>query len=304
MPTQALLVTGDTYPNRRALRALGAVWQPKLTGYALPIDKRDAAAALQGLDIEPWDFDSDPFAPLSPDDLRAYRQDKQDRRAARLRERADLADARSQKASNRLSREEREFLSLGEPVKVGHHSERRHRKLIDKAWNSALEAGREAAYADDLRHRADWLQPARVAGDAAAARAAANEATRGKFALGDTVKDVVYGQGVIVRVNPKSFSVRTPSGFIYKEEPRHLTLIAKGNGEAQKPARKFKKGDQVVYYPHGRGQTVKNLPRWRAVILRATPNGYSISYTLGEFQYTKVAREDDLELAPAIESAA
>ena len=33
------------------------------------------------------------------------------------------------------SNEGREFLSLGEPIKVGHHSEKRHRALIDRNWN-------------------------------------------------------------------------------------------------------------------------------------------------------------------------
>lgn len=32
--------------------------------------------------------------------------------------------------------DESAFLSLGEPIKVGHHSEKRHRKAIDDAWNN------------------------------------------------------------------------------------------------------------------------------------------------------------------------
>ena len=32
------------------------------------------------------------------------------------------------------SNEGREFLSLGEPIKIGHHSEKRHRALIDRNW--------------------------------------------------------------------------------------------------------------------------------------------------------------------------
>ena len=31
---------------------------------------------------------------------------------------------------------DKDFLSLGEPIKVGHHSEKRHRKAIDDAWNN------------------------------------------------------------------------------------------------------------------------------------------------------------------------
>ena len=33
------------------------------------------------------------------------------------------------------SQEGRDFLALAEPIKVGHHSEKRHRALIDRNWN-------------------------------------------------------------------------------------------------------------------------------------------------------------------------
>lgn len=33
------------------------------------------------------------------------------------------------------SQEGKEFLALGEPIKVGHHSEKRHRALIERNWN-------------------------------------------------------------------------------------------------------------------------------------------------------------------------
>lgn len=34
------------------------------------------------------------------------------------------------------SNKDRDFLSLGEPIKVGHHSEKRHRKAIEDTWNN------------------------------------------------------------------------------------------------------------------------------------------------------------------------
>lgn len=33
------------------------------------------------------------------------------------------------------SNEGRDFLALGEPIKIGHHSEKRHRALIERNWN-------------------------------------------------------------------------------------------------------------------------------------------------------------------------
>lgn len=56
-------------------------------------------------------------------------------RAERRREWAASAERKSDeyyKASNK----DADFLSLGEPIKIGHHSERRHRKAIDDAWNN------------------------------------------------------------------------------------------------------------------------------------------------------------------------
>lgn len=48
---------------------------------------------------------------------------------------AASAEKKSEEYFN-ASNKDRDFLSLGEPIKVGHHSERRHRKAIDDAWNN------------------------------------------------------------------------------------------------------------------------------------------------------------------------
>lgn len=56
-------------------------------------------------------------------------------RAERRRAWAMSADAKSEEYYNK-SNKDKDFLSLGEPIKVGHHSERRHRKALDDAWNN------------------------------------------------------------------------------------------------------------------------------------------------------------------------
>lgn len=56
-------------------------------------------------------------------------------RAERRRDWATSAEKKSTAYYN-ASNKDRDFLSLGEPIKVGHHSERRHRKAIDDAWNN------------------------------------------------------------------------------------------------------------------------------------------------------------------------
>lgn len=57
------------------------------------------------------------------------------RKAERRREWAVSAGRKSDEYYEK-SNKDRDFLSLGEPIKVGHHSERRHRKAIEDAWNN------------------------------------------------------------------------------------------------------------------------------------------------------------------------
>lgn len=57
------------------------------------------------------------------------------KRAERRRMWAASAEQKSNEYYEK-SNKDRDFLSLGEPIKVGHHSERRHRKMIDDAWKN------------------------------------------------------------------------------------------------------------------------------------------------------------------------
>jgi len=57
------------------------------------------------------------------------------KRAERLQNAAINAEKKSDEYYNK-SNKDRDFLLLAEPIKVGHHSEKRHRKIIDQAWNN------------------------------------------------------------------------------------------------------------------------------------------------------------------------
>lgn len=79
------------------------------------------------------------------------------RRAERRREWSVSANKKSHEYFEK-SNKDRDFLSLGEPIKIGHHSERRHRKAIADAWRNmgksvefsdkATEHERESEYWD------------------------------------------------------------------------------------------------------------------------------------------------------------
>lgn len=78
------------------------------------------------------------------------------RRAERRREWSVSANKKSHEYFEKTK--DRDFLSLGEPIKIGHHSERRHRKAIADAWRNmgksvefsdkATEHERESEYWD------------------------------------------------------------------------------------------------------------------------------------------------------------
>jgi hypothetical protein len=69
--------------------------------------------------------------------VRADGYNMQERAKAKAERYASWAASAEKKSGEwyEKSNEGREFLSLGEPIKVGHHSERRHRALIDRNWD-------------------------------------------------------------------------------------------------------------------------------------------------------------------------
>jgi hypothetical protein len=82
----------------------------------------------------------------------------------RAKNRADKLLNASQNAKERSeshfqkSQRDAEFLSLGEPIKIGHHSEKRHRAMYENAWNQTGKAVEEDRKAKDYENRAEYWQ--------------------------------------------------------------------------------------------------------------------------------------------------
>lgn len=70
---------------------------------------------------------------------------------------ADNADKRSN-AAYEASNEGKDFLALGEPIKVGHHSEKWHRALIERNWKRMSNAMEEFKKADAYRERTAYWE--------------------------------------------------------------------------------------------------------------------------------------------------
>lgn len=127
-------------------RALGSWFVPQSRDRAVKVRTiRATAAALReaGHDVElSIDDTARPTADVEADKI--ARQDERVEALAAKADRktgaADAAYARHEAAVNRLP-------DGGEPVKIGHHSEGRHRRAISRAWSTlgtAVEAQREA----------------------------------------------------------------------------------------------------------------------------------------------------------------
>ena len=70
------------------------------------------------------------------------------------------ADARERKSNEyyQASQEGKDFLALAEPIKVGHHSEKRHRALIDRNWNRMGKSVEESKKAQQHESKADYWE--------------------------------------------------------------------------------------------------------------------------------------------------
>lgn len=77
------------------------------------------------------------------------------RKAEKLQGYAATADSKSTAYWN-ASHEGRDFLALGEPIKVGHHSEKRHRALIERNHNRMHNAVEMDKKAKEYESRAEY----------------------------------------------------------------------------------------------------------------------------------------------------
>ena len=82
-------------------------------------------------------------------------------RAQNKVDRLEGAAANAEKRSDQWhekSNEGADFLRLAEPIKVGHHSEKRHRALIERNWNRMENSVKESEKAEEYRSRVSYWE--------------------------------------------------------------------------------------------------------------------------------------------------
>jgi hypothetical protein len=84
-------------------------------------------------------------------------RDRAQKKVDKLNSWADSAEKRSDDWREK-SNEGKDFLALAEPIKVGHHSEKRHRALIERNWNRMSNAMKELDKAKAYRDRTAYWE--------------------------------------------------------------------------------------------------------------------------------------------------
>lgn len=91
---------------------------------------------------------------------------KQEARRERLLEAAEKAEARANGYFHKGDlREEVSGIPLGQPILVGHHSERRHRRTIERADNAMRKGIEESKRAKQLRSKANGVGTGGISSD-------------------------------------------------------------------------------------------------------------------------------------------
>lgn len=153
---------GDTEANA-ALKAAGFKWSRNLGAWYLPRTWGEATRNQRVKQLEAKLGDRLTVERQTGPRKSAAERDAETReRAAARAERMDSrAEKRSAEAERRLEasdlREEKSGIPFGQPILVGHHSERRHRRALEKAHanlGKGVEAQRDAERASEAAERA------------------------------------------------------------------------------------------------------------------------------------------------------
>jgi hypothetical protein len=238
--------------SRAVLRTYGAKWSRELGAWFLPRSRGTAArtdvinglaAALRAVgftvDVE--------ITAVTPAEAEEAREAIAHQRAAGLLQRAERLQGRSRAASD-SAHEIVDAIPMGQPILVGHHSERRHRRDLDR-------------HDRRMRTAIDSSQEAQAATRAAAAAVAQQEQRHTMPAIGRRLERLQAEAGDVERRIAGVQSAQPPAAGDYLERmttrggelaqeiiywtAERDRLIAEGAARAWSKA-DFVKGDRVL----------------------------------------------------------
>lgn len=164
--------------------------------------------------------------PLTVEEIRAIKQERLNRKINRWKYSVQI---REKKIDNLHAAIEpyNDYAFWTEPIKIGHHSERRHRNLRDRLTNKMRQAADTAGEIDQLQSKIEhWERNgAVVKGDAERKRQAVREKLDAMIQKGSIVSDPCFGKGVVVGVFKKSYRIKFDRGFTYARDKSFVTPV-------------------------------------------------------------------------------
>lgn len=208
---KTILLRGNTFTKRREIRRLGGVWNKDLKGWLVPlkmtVEIRELAYS-NGYYIEETEVDFDPFKPMTVDEIRAYRQNKADRKAERLERWAESRERTAEELDKQVKPFVSDWSFVTQPI-TSNSGGRAFKRFRDKISNKIDKKHELLNEADDLRERAERLRNSvSVKGDAERKRQAIRDANDEIIKVGSRVFSFSFGNGEVVKVNKISYSVK------------------------------------------------------------------------------------------------
>lgn len=157
------------------------------------------------------------------DTIRAERQAKLDRKIERMRAKADRLEQQAEGKMAEFNRLRQDYAWLTQPANPNEGFGKQRQRVVDR-YGVGLNM---LAEAKELREKADALEKrgAVVAGDRERKREEQRAHLDTLITKGTRVVDFAFGEGEVVRVNKKTYSVRFASGSTYARDKTYVRPV-------------------------------------------------------------------------------
>jgi hypothetical protein len=158
----------------------------------------------------------------TPEEVRAQRQAKLDKKVARMRKKAERLEKESDAKCAVLDDKWGDIAFFTQPATPASPFGRQRERMF-KRYEKGLELHSEA---DQLRKEAEWKEKRGVSvrGDAERDRQLEREKRDKVFTVGSKVYDWIFGDGEIVKVNRKTYTIKFASGGTYTRDKSFIKL--------------------------------------------------------------------------------
>jgi hypothetical protein len=158
----------------------------------------------------------------TPEEVRAHRQAKLEKKVTRMRGKAERLQKEADGKLSVMDQYRGDIAFLTQPAAPGSTFGRQRAKIYAR-YDKGMELSAEAA---KLKEKADWKEKRGVSvrGDAEAQRQREREKRDKVFTVGSQVYDWIFGDGEIVKVNRKTYTIKFASGGTYARDKSFIKL--------------------------------------------------------------------------------